>query len=61
MKLDYDKRLYIEHSLKQGKKVVDICKDIGISRSSMYAELNRHGMTKETYNAYTAQMGKGVE
>jgi IS30 family transposase len=56
MRLTYDKRLYIEESLKKGVKVAKICRDLGISRTSFYREIHRSGMDKDTYSARIAQI-----
>ena len=56
MKINYEKRLYIEKALKEKKKVVDICRELGISRDTFYKEIHRSGMNKETYSAKIAQI-----
>lgn len=59
MKLTYSKRLIIESELRKGTKVSHIANMIGVHRNSIYDEIKRSRMTKDTYDARKAQLMMG--
>lgn len=55
--ITYDDRKKIESMFSEGKSVSYVAKEIGICRDTLYKELRRHNMTRDTYNAEIAQHG----
>lgn len=54
-RLRYEDRKIIERMSREGAKVVDIAKAIGVHRDTIYKEYTRCGATPETYRAEKAQ------
>lgn len=56
-KLSYEQRLYIEYSLKSGKKGFEICKHLGISTQQLKREKELGWVKAEKrYSAEKAQL-----
>lgn len=53
-RLSYEDRIYIQTQLQQSKRVIEIAKAIGVTRSAIYKELKR-GKVDGQYNADYAQ------
>jgi IS30 family transposase len=53
--ISYEDRLIIEERMSQGVRVVDIAKELGYNRASIYQELKR---SPKPYNADAAQRSR---
>ncbi|MEE1078942.1 MAG: helix-turn-helix domain-containing protein [Agathobacter sp.] len=53
----YKDRLIIQEMCKAGKSVSNIAKELGVHRDTIYKEFKRTNMTRENYDAQTAQLG----
>ena len=55
MKINLNKRKIIEEELQKGTEITKISAMTNLTRSALYTEFKRSGMTRENYNAEKAQ------
>ena len=54
-RLRYEDRQRIEKNFKENKSIAETAELIGVHRDTIYKELHRSGLTRETYRAAVAQ------
>lgn len=54
-RLRYEDRQVIEKMSREGSRVIDIAKALGVHRDTIYKEYTRCGATADTYSAEKAQ------
>lgn len=53
----YKDRLILQEMCEAGNSVETIAKKLGVHRDTIYKEFKRTNMTRENYDAQTAQLG----